>query len=122
MIRRFSLMFMLAAVLIAVPIGAASAQSPLLSDLPPGIAKQAEPLLKDMMDRMEGSVMMPAHMADMQSMVEQLPPGIFLQILKLMPDLEMAEMMPLHQQIRQEGGLLEQPPGQILKLVRDLAN
>ena len=38
-------------------------------------------------------------MADMQMMADQLPPGIFLQILRLMSQLDMEDMMFLHQQI-----------------------
>ena len=41
-------------------------------------------------------------MADMQMMADQLPPGIFLQILRLMSQLDMEDMMFLHQQIHME--------------------
>ena len=47
-------------------------------------------------------------MADMQMMADQLPPGIFLQILRLMSQLDMEDMMFLHQQIHM--GDLQQPP------------
>ena len=36
-------------------------------------------------------------MADMQMMADQLPPGIFLQILRLMSQLDMEDMMFLQQ-------------------------
>ena len=48
--------------------------------------------------------------------IDLLPPGIFLQLLELMPQLEMPEMMAVHQQVIQQA-----PPGQILILARDLA-
>ena len=54
-------------------------------------------------------------MADMQMMADQLPPGIFLQILRLMSQLDMEDMMFLHQQIHM-GDLLQQPRSQILTL------
>jgi hypothetical protein len=59
-------------------------------------------------------------MAHMQTLVDNLPSGIFLQILKLASELGDAEMMSLHHQLH-EGDLLQQPPGQILKVVRKLA-
>ena len=58
-------------------------------------------------------------MADMQMMADQLPPGIFLQILRLMSQLDMEDMMFLHQQIHM-GDLLQQPPGQILTFILEL--
>ena len=57
-------------------------------------------------------------MADMQMMADQLPPG-FLQILRLMSQLDMEDMMFLHQQIHM-GDLLQQPPGQILTFILEL--
>ena len=100
-----------------------TAQGVMLPDLPPGIARQAQPLLAAMMQHMQEMGMMPEQMemmmADMQMMVDRLPPGIFLQVLQLMPQLEMEEMMLVHQLIR-EGGLLEAPPGQIVVLIRSL--
>jgi hypothetical protein len=59
-------------------------------------------------------------MADMQTAVDQLPPGTFLEILQPMSQLEMSEMMYLHQPLNR-GGLLERPPGQVLELVQELA-
>ena len=59
-------------------------------------------------------------MAHMQTMVDTLPPGIFLKVLKLALELDMNEMMTLHQAMHQ-GDLLQQPPDQILKFVKDLA-
>jgi len=121
--RQLILVFALVAVLIAVPISTASAQQMTL-DLPPGIAAQAEPLIEAMMQHMQEMPMSPQQMqmmmADMQMLADQLPPGIFLQILDLMSDLDMADMMYLHQQIR-SGALLQQPPGQILVFVLELA-
>lgn len=61
-------------------------------------------------------------MADMQMVIDQLPPGIFLQILRLMPEFDMSGMMAMHQAMHGEGStLLQEPPGQILKFIRGLA-
>ncbi len=123
MIRKISILLFISLTLIGLPVGVASAQGPQHLDLPPGIAAQAQPLLADMMERMEDMGMSDAQMmADMQAMVDQLPPGIFLQILQLMPQIEMANMMPLHQQLHGGGGLLNLPPGQILRTVQQLAS
>lgn len=93
-------------------------------DLPPGIAAQAQPLLETMMAHMQQMGMSPEQMEmmmnDMQGMADQLPPGIFLKLLKLMLQLDMEEMIALHQQIHQ-GTLLQQSPGQILIFVLQLA-
>ena len=92
-------------------------------DLPPGIAAQAQPLLMAMMTHMQQMGLsleqMEMMMADMQMMADQLPPGIFLQILRLMSQLDMEDMMFLHQQIHM-GDLLQQPPGQILTFILEL--
>jgi hypothetical protein len=93
-------------------------------ELPPGIADLAQPLLEAMMEHMQQMGISPEQMelmmADMQTMADSLPPGIFLEILKLMPQLNMEEMMSLHQQMHQ-GDLLQQAPGEILVFVRRLA-
>jgi hypothetical protein len=124
MIRRFIVLSVLTTLLIGIPAGAVFGQGLASLDLPPGIEAQAQPLHEAMMQSMQESGMshdqMQSHMAEMQTIVDQLPPGIFLQILELMPDLEMAEMMSLHQELLQEDGLLQQPPGQILRYVREL--
>lgn len=124
MTRNLWLSVVLALTLVAVPVGRAAAQEGAALDLPPGIAMQAQPLLEDMMERMQqmgmSSEQMQIMMADMQTMADQLPPGIFLQLLELMPRLGMQEMMELHQQLHQ-GGLLQQPPGQILRVAQGLA-
>ena len=61
------------------------------ADLLPGIAAQAQPLLMAMMTHMQQMGLsleqMEMMMADMQMMADQLPPGIFLQILRLMSQL-----------------------------------
>jgi hypothetical protein len=117
-----SSLFVLALVLASV--GSVSAQEMPTLKLPPGIAAQAQPLLEAMMAHMQQMDLSPEQMemmmADMQMMVDQLPPGIFLQILRLMSQLGMEDMMFLHQQIHM-GGLLQQPPGQILIAVLELA-
>lgn len=108
----------------AFPAAPVSAQIEMMLDLPPGIAMQAQPLLEQMMQHMQEMGMSGAEMhmmmADMQMMVNVLPPGIFLQILELMLQLEMPEMMQLHMLIH-EGNLIQQPPGQVLNFVKDLA-
>lgn len=123
MIRRFSILLILVLALAGLPSVAFADEMPAL-DLPPGIAMQAQPLIAAMMDRMQEAGMsheqMHMMMADMQGMAAQLPPGIFLQILRLMPQLDMADMMTLHQAAHQ-GDLLQLPPGQILRFVRELA-
>lgn len=120
--------FLTIALLVAVLALAAfpapvSAEMHLTLDLPPGIAKQSQPLLEQMMHHMQQMEMtemqMQMMMADMQAMADQLPPGIFLQLLKIMLNLDMPEMMQLHQAI--QGGLLQQPPGQVLVFARSLS-
>ena len=124
MFRRVWIVLLVIVLLGVLPAGLASAQemSPAL-DLPPGIAAQAEPLLMAMMEHMQQMEMsmkqMEMMMADMQAMAEQLPPGIFLELLKLMPQLGMDQMMALHEQMHQ-GDLLQQSPGQILSYVQKL--
>ena len=121
MIRKFLPLLVLTIVFTALPVGVASAQGIAHLNLPPGIETQAQPLIASMMERMQQSGMsstqMEMMMADMQTIVDELPPGIFLQLLQLMPQLEMSEMMSIHQEIHQ-GGLLELPPGEILNFVK----
>lgn len=122
--RKLSILFILTLMLTTASVGLASAQGPASLDLPPGIAAQAQPLIEAMMARMQENGMshgdMSMMMTHMQTMVDTLPPGIFLKILKLASELDMHEMMTLHQAMHQ-GDLLQQPPGQILKFVKDLA-
>jgi len=119
--RTFSILFMLAVTLTLFPVNSAFAAEGCSLDLPPDIAAQAEPLLHAMMQQHDmSSQQMSMMMADMQTLADQLPPGIFLQLLQLMSQLDMAQMMTLHQQI-QQGDLLQQPPGQILIFVQNLA-
>jgi hypothetical protein len=123
MFRKMVITSLLALALVLVSIGSVSAQEMPTLNLPPGIANQTQPLLEQMMQHMQEMGMSPEQMemmmADMQSMADQLPPGIFLQLLRLMLQLDMEEMMLLHQEIHQ-GTLLQQPPGQILTFVRGL--
>jgi TolA-binding protein len=123
MIRRMVVSTLLVLVLLLVSVGSASAQEAPMISLPPGIAAQAQPLLEAMMAHMQQMGMSPEQMemmmADIQAMAGQLPPGIFLKLLKLMQQLDMEEMMTLHQQIHQTD-LLQQPPGQILVFVLEL--
>lgn len=123
MIRRVTLALTLALALAVPLMGSASAQE-MHPDLPPGIAKQTQPLMMEMMTRMDTMGMseddMDMMMSDMQMMAEQLPPGIFLQLVQIMSQLEMDTMMEVHNAVH-GGDLLEQPPGQILRTVRGLA-
>jgi hypothetical protein len=123
MLRKLTFLFVLVLVFAAVPLGVVSAQPPSALNLPPGIEKQAQPYIEAMMQRMQDMGMsleqMQMMMADMQSMADQLPPGIFLQVLKLMPQLEGNDMMAVHQQLHQ-GDLLKQPPGKILIFIKSL--
>jgi hypothetical protein len=123
-IGSLSFLLILVLALAGLSTGVAAAQTAPMLDLPPGIAAQAQPHLEAMMAHMEqmdmGEMQMEMMMADMQAMADTLPPGIFLQVLQLMSELTMPEMMQLHQQL-QQGDLLQQPPGQILVIVRVLA-
>jgi hypothetical protein len=125
MLSRTSILLALVLILVGLPVDAASAEGMPSLDLPPGIEEQAQPLLLAMMERMQDSGMSPEMMMlmmqDMQTMVDVLPPGIFLQLLELMPQLDMADMMFLHQQMHQ-GDLLQQLPGQILLFVKNLVD
>jgi hypothetical protein len=125
MLSKTSILLAMVLILVGIPVGAASAEGMPSLDLPPGIEEQAQPLLMAMMERMQDSgmsqEMMMQMMQDMQTMADQLPPGIFLQLLKLMPQLDMADMVFLHQQMHQ-GDLLQQPPGQILLFVKNLVD
>ena len=91
-------------------------------DLPPGIAAQAQPLLMAMMTHMQQMGLsleqMEMMMADMQMMADQLPPGIFLQILRLMSQLDMEDMMFLHRDTH--GRPAAAAPGQILTFILEL--
>ena len=121
--RTYALLFMLGLALIQFQPGFASAEETSLQNLPPGIAAQAQSLLDAMMAQCPERHMTPEHMAmmmaDMQAMADQLPPGIFLEILRAMSQLEMADMMAVHRAVR-EGGLLQWPPGAILRFVQEL--
>jgi hypothetical protein len=123
MIHKILASLILAGALLGLSGGAALANGTPTLELPPGIQKQAEPLVERMMEHMKGMGMsqgqMELMMADMQRMADQLPPGIFLQLLELMPQLDMDDMMSLHQEIR-EGGLLDGPPGRVISFVRRL--
>lgn len=126
MIRHVALVTTVVFVLLAATVGPAGAQAPASAlDLPPGVAVQAQPLLDAMMAHMQASGMSPDelhHMVmHMQTLADQLPQGIFLQILQLMLQLDMDDMMVLHHAMH-EGNLLQQPPGQILGFVRALAS
>lgn len=125
MFRILAIFLALITALVVLPAGSAFAQTPSGLNLPPGIAAQAEPLLIAMTAHMESTGMSSEEIqtmsADMQTLAAQLPPGIFLQILRVMPRLDMAAMMTFHQQIEQ-GQLLQQPPGQILTFVFNLAS
>ena len=125
MFRRTSVLLTLVLMLAGISVGAASADGMPSLNLPPGIEAQAQPLLMDMMERMSSmpgmtDEMMMQHMQHMQTMADELPPGIFLNLLKLMPQLDMPDMMTLHKAMTQ-GDLMQQPPGQILIFVQNLA-
>lgn len=124
MIARVILLLALVLSVLGFTGASAAAQEMSILNLPPGIAKQAQPLLQDMMSQMQQMNLSPEQMemmmADMQAMANQLPPGIFLQLLEVMSQLDMSEMMQLHQALH-NGGLLQAPPGQILRFARELA-
>jgi hypothetical protein len=120
-LQRIPVFFLVVALAVAATETAAAQHAPTL-DLPPGIARQAEPLLEDMLAHMQQMGMSAEQMMPMmQALADQLPPGIFLQILQLAPSLAMPDMMLLHHSLH-DGDLLQQPPGQILRFVRELAS
>ena len=125
MFQRTSVLLALVLLLAGISVGAASAAEIPTLDLPPGIDSQAQPLIEEMMERMSSmpgmtDEMMMQHMHHMQTMADELPPGIFLNLLKLMPQLDMPDMMTVHKAMT-EGDLMQQPPGQILIFVKNLA-
>lgn len=124
MTHKLWLSLVLALIIVALPVGTVAAQQGAALDLPPGIATRAQPLLEDMMAHMQqmglSAEQRQMMMADMQRMADRLPPGVFLQLLELMPRLDMPEMLAFHEQLNQ-GGLLQQPPGQILRVAQGLA-
>lgn len=123
MIKRLTIVAILVLTLLSASVLGASAQAAPTLNLPPGIAAQAQPLLDAMMVHMQQMGMtqadMQSMMADMQTLADQLPPGIFLQVLQLMPQLDMSGMMAFHQAVEQ-GNLLQQPPGQVLRFAQSL--
>lgn len=128
MIYRISIIFALLVGLFLLPAGTVSAQSdgtmpmPDTSSLPPGIAKQVESLLEQMMEKMQGMEPMPhppMHVEHLQALIDQLPPGILVQVLEAMLDFDMPAMMQFHQAM--QDGLLDQPPGQLLSFAKELA-
>lgn len=82
MARNFWLSLAPALTTVALPVGTAAAQEGAALDLPPGIATHAQPLLEDMMAHVQ-QVGMSAEQRQMM-MADQLPPGIFFQMLTLM--------------------------------------
>jgi hypothetical protein len=125
MTRKVSIALVLVLALSVLGAGAVAAQPVILEDLPPGVTKQAEPLLMEMMQRMQMMGMteqqMQMMMADMQMMVDQLPPGVFLQLLQIMTDMDMQEMLQLHELLHGPDNLLQEPPGVILSAAMKLA-
>jgi len=136
MMHRISFIFILAFALVLAPVSTGSAASHSvsstfdLSGLPPGIAVKVEPLLAELLHHMmhhhemgmgEGMSHehMAAHLAQFQQMIDQLPPGIVVGILEILVDSPCMVMMHFHHAV--EEGLLDQPPGQILKFVKALA-
>jgi hypothetical protein len=115
--------------LLLMPAATVSAQSggaamtmPDTASLPPGIAKKVEPLLEQMMAKMMAMEPMahpPMHKEHLQALIDQLPPGILVQVLEAMLQFDMPAMMQFHQAI--ESGLLQQPPGQVLRFAEGLA-
>jgi hypothetical protein len=132
MIHRISFIFVLALALVLAPVSTVSAASLSvsttfdLSGLPPGIAVKVEPLLAKLLGHHEmgmGEGMshehMEAHLTQFQQMIDQLPPGIVVGILEILVDSPCMVMMHFHHAVEEEG-LLDQPPGQILKFVKTL--
>jgi hypothetical protein len=134
MIYRITLASMLLLAFLFAPAGAGYGQVAAqesattafdLSNLPPGIAKKVAPLLDELMMHPHHMMGMGHecthhghHMGQIEEMIDQLPPGILVQILDALLQLNMMQMMDFHDAV--EDGLLDQPPGQILKTVQGL--
>lgn len=134
MIYRITLASMLLLAFLFVPTGAGYGQVAAqesattvfdLSNLPPGIAKKVAPLLDELMMHHHHMMEMGHecmhhhhHMGQIEEMINQLPPGILVQVLEALVQLEMMEMMAFHNAV--DDGLLDQPPGQILQTVQGL--
>jgi non-ribosomal peptide synthetase component F len=136
MFNRISLLLALVVALLLMPAGVALAQDASttsdghqfnLSELPPGIQKQAAVLLEELMAHHHAMHTMPGHtgdmmhmhMQDIKALIDRLPPGILLQVLKALLELDMHAMMHFHHAVAD--GLLDQPPGQVLNFVKSLA-
>ena len=123
MTRRITTLAIALLVLTLLPSSIASAEGLPSLGLPPGIEAQALPLIAQHIQRMQDMGMshdMQMMMSHLQTLADRLPPGIFLQFLRLINQLEKPQMMTLHQQVHQ-GDLLDQPPGQVLTFVLELA-
>lgn len=122
--RRMVMVVLVAALLTLVP-GGALADGMVPEGLPPGAHDQAHPLVVAMMEHMQGMDMSPQQMqmmmADMQMMAEQLPPGVYLELLRLMNQMDAESMMDLHAMMH-SGDMAEMSPGSLVaaaqKLVR----
>jgi hypothetical protein len=132
-IYRITLASMLLLAFLFVPAGAGYGQvaaqesvtTPFdLSNLPPGIAKKVAPLLDElhhhMMEMGHECTHHHHHMGQIRELIDQLPPGILVQVLEALVQLDMKQMMAFHNAV--DDDLLEQPPGQILQAVQELVH
>ena len=108
--RRF-VFVMLMGLVLAVPFGGVALAATPELNLPPGIQRQAEPLIAEIMARMESMGMSIGHAgAHLQLLAEQVPPGIFLQLLTVMVQLERADMMVVLAEYSHPFGKCSAPP------------
>ena len=108
----------------AIP-GGALADGAVPEGLPPGIQAQAHALMDEMTEHMADMNLSPDQvqmmMADMEMLAAELPPGVYLNLLRLMVQMDEESMMELHALLH-NGDVASVPPGSLVaaaqKLVR----
>ncbi|MHB1133230.1 MAG: hypothetical protein ACYC4L_12720 [Chloroflexota bacterium] len=123
MSRRLLAAVLVVVVLAAIP-GGALADGMVPEGLPPGVHTQAHRLMVDMMQHMQDIGMSNQQMtemtAHMELMAEELPPGVYLQLLGLMSALDAEAMMQLHAMMH-SGDTASRSPGNLIAAGRLLA-
>ncbi|MHB1135108.1 MAG: hypothetical protein ACYC4L_22275 [Chloroflexota bacterium] len=124
MMSRRLLAAVLVAVVLAVIPGGALADGMVPEGLPPGVHAQAHQLMVDMMQHMQDIGMSNQQMtemtAHMEMMAEELPPGVFLELLRLMNALDAEAMMQLHAMMH-SGDMASRSPGNLIAAAQMLA-
>lgn len=123
MLRMAMAVVLVVVALLVLPAGAL-ADGMVPEGLPPGVHDQAHPLVSEMMAHMQAMGMSPQQtemmMADMETMAEQLPPGVYLELLRLMNQMDAEAMMDLHAMMH-SGDMAEMSPGRLVAAARNLA-